>query len=777
MEQQGRRAKSSSPSRRKGFLAGIAADLAEFAGKGANLIAQEASKTINEAQRGIEAGAGKVQQGARARIGAGASRLQVWTRAQAGWSVLRNIERQIQDFQRQQQQRDLQSELEHHQKLPVDIQIGDQVYEDMPQEMRSRFWYVLLERPDLVQALSTRGQLPGGSGSATSPTAAGVRASAEGGRPPPAPAAAAATDPAAAGAGAANQAEEAPLFSAEAAAAAGTSGSEAVDNTSSSQACSAGNCAAVGTLSTAVTAPSAPSPWLSVHAPSSCNSSGSSLSRPTAPNPWELLQPAASSVSGSSAAAAVARGGVPGAPGAISAPAVASPSGAAGAGDGWEMVSEDVPSDALPAPGSSDTLQSLVERLSQASLDASRAAQASVFQAMLHEVPWMQGEGMPQDIDPHGEYAQLLAAGCGAVEDVIVRDVPRTFPEHPLFATQGGQQRLLRLLKAYATADPEVGYCQGMAFPAGVLLMYLPEEHAFRLFRRMMSSGPTLRRLYLPGLEFLQLELSRFELLLSTHAPQLHQHLLDAGLPALLYAAQWLMTCYACPFPMHVAARVIDVLLQAEDEAVLLRLGLAVMAALQQGLLELDDFEALITHLKVQPLSWPMHTHRNVLSEALHGPASNAELAAATAAVQAEFERLGRFSSFSSHQLAAQPVHGRGASADAADQGGSSGGVRLALVPGAMGPRTLASAAALDALEAAATASAGSSSSSEAGEGQQQQAEQQHQQHAEEQQQRGAEGSDRSVSVLCEMDAALIGLMQDMDLVIPPDPAAVDKRS
>jgi hypothetical protein len=39
---------------------------------------------------------------------------------------------------------------------------------------------------------------------------------------------------------------------------------------------------------------------------------------------------------------------------------------------------------------------------------------------------------------------------------------------------------------------------------------------------------------------------------------------------------------------------------QAEDEAVLLRLGLAVMAALQQGLLELDDFEALITHLKVR---------------------------------------------------------------------------------------------------------------------------------------------------------------------------------
>lgn len=48
-------------------------------------------------------------------------------------------------------------------------------------------------------------------------------------------------------------------------------------------------------------------------------------------------------------------------------------------------------------------------------------------------------------------------AGCGHVEDVILRDVARTFPEHPLFSAHlQGQQRLLRLLKAYAAADPEV---------------------------------------------------------------------------------------------------------------------------------------------------------------------------------------------------------------------------------------------------------------------------------------------------------------------------------
>jgi hypothetical protein len=86
------------------------------------------------------------------------------------------------------------------------------------------------------------------------------------------------------------------------------------------------------------------------------------------------LQPAASTASGSSAAVVAAAGaaGVGGTPGVTSAAAVTSPScGAGEAGDGWELVSEDVPSEALPAAGSvdADTLQSLVERLSQGTLD------------------------------------------------------------------------------------------------------------------------------------------------------------------------------------------------------------------------------------------------------------------------------------------------------------------------------------------------------------------------------------------------------------------------
>lgn len=96
------------------------------------------------------------------------------------------------------------------------------------------------------------------------------------------------------------------------------------------------------------------------------------------------------------------------------------------------------------------------------------------------------------------------------------------------------------------------------------------------------------------------MELSRFELLLAGHLPALHAHLLAAGLPAVLYASQWFMTLYASPFPLHFGGRILDVLLQSGDDAVLARVALSLMEALQGELLALDDFEAIITAVKVQ---------------------------------------------------------------------------------------------------------------------------------------------------------------------------------
>lgn len=51
----------------------------------------------------------------------------------------------------------------------------------------------------------------------------------------------------------------------------------------------------------------------------------------------------------------------------------------------------------------------------------------------------------------------------------IVRDIDRTYPNQELFKEK--QQALFNVLKAYALYDSEIGYCQGQAFVAGLLLM------------------------------------------------------------------------------------------------------------------------------------------------------------------------------------------------------------------------------------------------------------------------------------------------------------------
>jgi len=68
-----------------------------------------------------------------------------------------------------------------------------------------------------------------------------------------------------------------------------------------------------------------------------------------------------------------------------------------------------------------------------------------------------------------------------------------------------------------------------------------------------------------------------------------------------LYASQWLLTCFACPFSSAVACRVIDALLIENRPHCLLRVALALLAELEPELLALDDFEELITCIKAWP--------------------------------------------------------------------------------------------------------------------------------------------------------------------------------
>ena len=59
----------------------------------------------------------------------------------------------------------------------------------------------------------------------------------------------------------------------------------------------------------------------------------------------------------------------------------------------------------------------------------------------------------------------------------IAKDLGRTFPGNEEFKTNHelGENRLYNVLKAYSAYDPETGYCQGMNFITGMLLLMIPD--------------------------------------------------------------------------------------------------------------------------------------------------------------------------------------------------------------------------------------------------------------------------------------------------------------
>eukprot|EP01026_Neomeris_dumetosa_P008031 TRINITY_DN1251_c0_g1_i4.p1 TRINITY_DN1251_c0_g1~~TRINITY_DN1251_c0_g1_i4.p1 ORF type:complete len:271 (+),score=42.82 TRINITY_DN1251_c0_g1_i4:1-813(+) len=164
-----------------------------------------------------------------------------------------------------------------------------------------------------------------------------------------------------------------------------------------------------------------------------------------------------------------------------------------------------------------------------------------------------------------------------------------------------------------------------MAFIAGMLLMYLDQEPAFRLFCRLME-GVGLRKYYLPDLAGFKNELVKFEFLFNVHLPQLFEHMQEHGALAVLFAAPWFMTSFAASLPPAFSARIIDVMLVNETDAVLHRMGIAILQELESELLQLKDMESLCNYVKDEPAKWTADSFRRVFRRVTYSVVKEGDL-------------------------------------------------------------------------------------------------------------------------------------------------------
>jgi len=79
------------------------------------------------------------------------------------------------------------------------------------------------------------------------------------------------------------------------------------------------------------------------------------------------------------------------------------------------------------------------------------------------------------------EEYERLSGESSPYEPIIGKDLARTFPGVDMFRDPNGDgQRMLgRVLKCFSLYDPKIGYCQGLAFLVGPLLMHMPDKQAF----------------------------------------------------------------------------------------------------------------------------------------------------------------------------------------------------------------------------------------------------------------------------------------------------------
>ena len=189
----------------------------------------------------------------------------------------------------------------------------------------------------------------------------------------------------------------------------------------------------------------------------------------------------------------------------------------------------------------------------------------------------------------------------------INKDIPRTFSHHPQFSSEEAldvvslRPGLRRILRAFCSRSPCVGYCQGLNYIAAMLLLALESEQRALCILCALCQH-MLPNYFGPALQGVAIDASVLSDLLSLKLPDLQQHFNRIGLgkDMLLSAfAQWFMCLWAMSLPSESIYRVWDAILTSgKAHKTMLRVALAVLMLLKPSLLQCSSSEDALHQLR-----------------------------------------------------------------------------------------------------------------------------------------------------------------------------------
>ncbi|KAK3390216.1 rab-GTPase-TBC domain-containing protein [Podospora didyma] len=196
-----------------------------------------------------------------------------------------------------------------------------------------------------------------------------------------------------------------------------------------------------------------------------------------------------------------------------------------------------------------------------------------------------------------------LSGESSPYEGIIGKDLGRSFPGVEMFRDPegDGQKMLGRVLKCFSLYDTKIGYCQGLAFLVGPLLMHMPDKQAFCVLVRLMENYG-LRHCFVPDLSGLHVRIYQFRELLRQILPTLSAHLEFLAVdPA--YVSQWFLSFFAVTCPLPMLFRIYDVIFAEGASETIMRVALSLMRKNQARILASTELEDVM-HLLLSRGLW-----------------------------------------------------------------------------------------------------------------------------------------------------------------------------
>ena len=199
-----------------------------------------------------------------------------------------------------------------------------------------------------------------------------------------------------------------------------------------------------------------------------------------------------------------------------------------------------------------------------------------------------------------------------AKSDLIYRDIKRTYPLQNYDSINktkkdNDEKSLYNILKAFWNIDEEIGYCQGMNYISGFLLLItdFDEKSAFFLLISIFSEtfikrskyNFSLRGLFIEEFPLLYFYIFIFDDLLNKHLPKLKKHLIEYDIPNDVWIIKWFQTAFTILLPINWTKKLWDNIF-CSDFFFIIKFSISLCFFLSKDILGLNDTQLIMDYFR-----------------------------------------------------------------------------------------------------------------------------------------------------------------------------------